>query len=365
MKKLVIIVAVLFSQIAFGQAPTQDLEVLMIGASHEYDPKIKQDLSGIHAKIRAFRPNAIFGEWLSPEDEKSIKDYWNKKNVMSRYERLKSRKPLTDSQLLNEIARCEKILETNPNDMKTRVDLSVAHYLNFDAGNGYFQMWFVGKHLQKNPNDKEVFDYARKMYFDAKIDSVQKAVKNYIDDEYDYIAHPMMVELGIKKMYAMDSQRWDEQWGNAWEKADLFLYDKMDKFKKDSTSVEGKKIYDLRKMVKQRMAFLQKETIRIYGKDHLTEGLNSPEYTEWLFKINLWAEEYRELDFFPADLFGQKFHYWWQRNNDMCHNTIDRSKANGFKRVVIVVGAGHADIMTKRFREMGVKVININDAPLK
>ena len=43
MKKLVIILSVLFTQIAFGQVPTQDLEVLMIGASHEYDPKIKQD----------------------------------------------------------------------------------------------------------------------------------------------------------------------------------------------------------------------------------------------------------------------------------------------------------------------------------
>lgn len=365
MKKLVIILSVLFTHFAIGQAPTQDLEVLMIGASHDYDPKIKQDLSGIHAKIRGFKPNAIFGEWLSPNDEKSIKNYWNKQNVVSRYERLKSRKSLTDNQLPDEIARCEKILETNPNDMQTRVDLAVAHYLNFDAGNGYFQMWFVGKHLQKNPNDKEIFEYARKMYFDAKIDSVHKVVKNYVDDEYDYIAHPMMMELGIKKMYPMDSQRWDEHWSRAWNNADSVLYANIEKYKTDSVSLQGKKVYDLGKLVKKRMNYLQKESIKNYGISHQTESLNGSEYTEWLFKINLWAEEYRELDFFPAGMFGEKFHWWWHRNNDMCHNTIDRSKANGFKRVVIVVGANHAAIMSNRFKEMGVKVININDAPMK
>lgn len=365
MKKLLFILLLTITQTAFPQTPTQDLEVLMIGASHSYDPKTPQDLTGIHAKIRAFKPNAFFGEWLSPEDEKAIKNYWNKEGVMKRYERLKSRRNIPESELSAEIARLEAIIAKNPKDMKSRIDLAIAYYLAFDAGNGYFQMWHVGKYLQKNSKDTVVFNYARKMYFTSAIDSVHKAVANYIDDEYDYIAHPMMLELGFKKIYPMDSQRWDEQWSKAWGDADSVFNGKLDKYKTDSLSETGKKVKELREVVKNRMAYLQVDAAKTYGKNHATEALNGPQMAEWLFKINFFAEEYRELDFFPADLYGWMTHYWWHRNNDMCNNTINRAKTNGFKRVVIVVGANHTAAMTKNFKEKGVKVININEAPMK
>jgi hypothetical protein len=92
--------------------------------------------------------------------------------------------------------------------------------------------------------------------------------------------------------------------------------------------------------------------------------LNSPQYTEWLYRINLVSDEYRQFDFFPIEEFGKKIHYWWMRNNDMCHNTLTRAKAEGFNKVVIVVGSNHANIMTKIFTEMGVKVTNINEAKM-
>lgn len=365
MKKQIAILLIFISQILFAQTPTQKLEVLMIGASHSYDPKSKQDLTNIHQKIRVFKPQAFFGEWLSPEDEKALKTYWNKEGVMKRYERLKSKTNISEENLPDEIYRLRNITRNKPANMKAKIDLAIAHYLSFDAGNGYFQMWKVAKYLQKNPKDTAVFNYARNKFFTPAIDSVHKAVANYIDDEYDYIAHPMMEELKLKYMYAMDSQRWDEQWSQAWNDADSVLYANFELYKNDSLSTNGKKVHDLRKKVKTRMAYLKKDAGKTFGENHVTEALNGPGMTEWLFKINLWADEYRELDFFPADLFGKKFHYWWHRNNDMCHNTIDRAKAEGFNKVVIVVGSNHAAIMTKIFREMGVKVVNINEAKLK
>jgi len=365
MKKLLLIFLLTLTQTAFSQTPTQDLEVLMIGASHSYDPKTPQDLTGIHAKIRTFKPNAFFGEWLSPEDEKALKNYWNKEGVMKRYERLKSRKAIPESELSKEIARLEAIVDKTPKDLKARVDLAIAHYLSFDAGNGYFQMWYVAKHLQKNPKDTAIFNYSRKMFLPASMDSVHKMVANYIDDEYDYIAHPMMLELGIKKMYAMDSQRWDDKWSIAWTNADSVFNAHQDKYKTDSLSEMGKKVSNLRKLVKTRMDYLLKDAAKVYGENHATEALNGPQMTEWLYRINFVSDEYRQLDFFPADLYGWMLNYWWHRNNDMCDNTINRAKANGFKRVTIVVGANHAAIMSKIFKEKGVKVININDAPMK
>lgn len=361
MKKLLLFLLITIAHSGFSQ----DLEVLMIGASHNYDPKTKQDLTGIHAKIRTFKPNAIFGEWLSPEDEKALKNYWNKQGVMKRYERLKSRKMIPENELPATIARYEAMIAKNPTDMKNRIDLAVAHYLNFDAGNGYFQMWHVAKHLQKNPKDTTIFNYARKSFFSAEIDSVHKAIPNYIDDEHDYISFPMMNELGMKKVYSMDSQRWDDKWSIAWGNADSVFFESFNKYKTDSLSEIGKKVKELKQITKNRMSYLMADATKTYGENHATEALNGAAMSEWLFRINFFADEYRQLDFFPADLYGWMTHYWWHRNNDMCNNTINRAKVNGFKKVVIVVGANHAAIMSKIFNEKGVKVTNINDARLK
>lgn len=366
MKKLLLIALInVFSLTLFAQRPTQELEVLMIGASHQYNPEPKQDMSSVHANIRAFKPDAVFGEWLSPEDEKAIKTYWNKENVLKRWDRLKQRANIAEKDLPAAITRYEKVLDRNPDDMKNRIDLAVAYYLSFDSGNGYFQMWNVAKHLQKNPKDSSVFNYARKKFFTASVDSLHKAINPYIDDEYDYIAHPIMVEYGMKKIYSMDSQRWDVQWSDAWSKADSVFYAGLNQLKKDSLSEEGKKAIEISKYVKSRMNYLISDGTKKYGMTHITEAMNGPEMTEWLFRINLFSDEYRQLSVFPADLYGWKFHWWWHRNNDMCNNTIERAKANGFRKVMIVVGANHAAIMSKIFREKGVKVVSILDAPLK
>jgi hypothetical protein len=366
MKKLLFILFINLSGLAlFAQRPTQDLEVLMIGASHQYNPEPKQDMSSVHAKIRAFKPDAVFGEWLSPEDEKAIKTYWNKEGVLKRLDRLKQKNNITEKDLPAIIARYEKTLDKNPDDMKNRIDLAVAYYLSYDAGNGYFQMWNVAKHLQKNLKDTLVFNYARKKFFSAAVDSLHEAINPYIDDEYDYVAHPMMVEFGMKKMYPMDSQRWDNEWSEAWGKADSVFYARLNLLKKDSLSAEGKRAREISKQVKERMDYLIKDGTQTYGMPHITEAMNGPEMTEWLFRINFYSSEYQELSIFPADLYGWMLHWWWHRNNDMCNNTIERAKANGFKKVMIVVGANHAAIMSRIFREKGVKVVSILDAPHK
>jgi len=366
MKKLLatLLITIIYST-GFAQTATQDLEVLMIGASHQYAPQPRQDMTDIHAKIRTFKPDAVFGEWLSPEDEKAIKNYWNKENVLGRLNRLKKKTGIEEKDLPAAIARYEKVLDKNSGDMKNRIDLAVAYYLNNDSGNGYFQMWNVAKHLQKNAKDTSVFNYARKKYFSAAVDSVQKAINPYIDDEYDYIAHPMMVELGMKKIYPMDSQRWDNEWSDAWSKADSIFKSRLNILKADSLSIEGRKAIEISKYVKNRMNYLQTDAVKVYGNDHVTEILNGPQMTEWLYRINFVSDEYRQLAIFPADLYGWMLHWWWHRNNDMCDNTIARAKANGFKKVIIVVGANHAAIMTRQFREKGVKVTSILDAPLK
>lgn len=45
----------------------QDLEVLLIGVSHDYSKYPAQNFSSIHQKIRKFKPDVFFGEFLSKE----------------------------------------------------------------------------------------------------------------------------------------------------------------------------------------------------------------------------------------------------------------------------------------------------------
>jgi hypothetical protein len=345
----------------WGQENTSNLEVLLIGAAHEYKPKSNQDLTNIHTKIRVFKPDAIFGEWLSKEDEKALKTYSFKGWVMRRYELLKSKNDLAGIDINSEINRLEKLTVSEPENHKHTIDLAIVYYLDSDQGNGYFQMWKVAKHLQRNPHDTTIFNYARKKFFSEVIDNVDKAIRPYIHDEYDYIAHPMMLEMGMNKIYPIDSQKWDGQGSETWRQPDSILKHYIAFYSLDTSSEIGQKTIKIHRAFTSKMNQLEQDANRIYGSNHFTEALNGPQLTERMFQTAMIPEAYKELDFFPTELYQKKYQSWLNRNKDMCENTIRLVHNNKFKRVVIVVGANHAQIMSDIFKEKGIVVKNIND----
>jgi hypothetical protein len=356
-----LLILFLFSGFVHAWSQDNNLEVLLIGAAHEYKPKSNQDLTNVHQKIRAFQPQAFFGEWLSKEDEKALKSYALKGWVIRRTELLKSKNDFSGKDLSKEIIHLEKLVENEPNNLKYAIDLAIVYYLDSDQGNGYFQMWKVAKHLQKNPADTVVFNYACLKFFSDVIDNVDKAVRPYIHDEYDYIAHPMMQEMGMKKIYPIDSQRWDGQGSDTWRKPDSILKHFIEFYSRDSLTEIGKRTMAIHKEFNMKMKSLETEANQIYGENHFTEALNGPQLTERMFQTAMIPEAYKELDFFPTELYDKKYNSWLQRNYDMCENTIRQAQINNFERVVIVVGANHAKIMADLFKERGVKVRNINE----
>ncbi|MBL7792656.1 MAG: hypothetical protein JNK77_10055, partial [Saprospiraceae bacterium] len=93
-----------------------------------------------------------------------------------------------------------------------------------------------------------------------------------------------------------------------------------------------------------------------------TELLNTPQVDDYLFRVNIVSPELLTLRGFPAHAFQEKLHWWMMRNITMCQNTIDRAKAGGFKRVAVIVGAGHRYPMATLFSQMpGVKLVNLLD----
>jgi hypothetical protein len=73
-------VVILSQKIIFSQK----LDIPLIGASHDYCRSKAQNISMIQERIRRFRPMAFFGEFVSPEDEKNLMDYWCKAENLKR-----------------------------------------------------------------------------------------------------------------------------------------------------------------------------------------------------------------------------------------------------------------------------------------
>lgn len=357
MKQLKVII-LFFLGISGTNAQSEQLEILLIGASHNYAEA--QDVSGVHQKIAAFKPEAFFGEWLSPEDEKRVHDYWNKENVKARTKRLYDKRPIAEEKLPGVIAELKQKVNSNPSDFKAKVDLAHAYYLGLDAGNGYYQMWQVSKALKRNPADAALFEYA-KLVLSPWTDSLHKVINAYSNNEYDLIAFPMMQKLGLQEMYAMDSQEFDPFWGEAWAYSDSLasLYEQQ--IKRDSLSAEALQYKAIRKKEKD-LALLYKNGVPGYGPNRKTELLNTPQVDDYLFRVNIVSPELLTLRGFPAHAFQEKLHWWMMRNITMCQNTIDRAKAGGFKRVAVIVGAGHRYSMATLFSQMpGVKLVNLLD----
>lgn len=313
----------------------------------------------------AFKPEGIFGEWLSPEDERAATDYWNKANVNKRTKRLMGKRPIAEDKLPSIIADLRKKTAENPKDFKLKVDLAHAYYLNLEAGNGHFQMWQVAKELSRDSSQRALFEYA-KLVMSPSLTSVSAMVDNYSDDEYDLIAYPMLMKLGLTDMHPMDYQAFDPFWSESWSFSDsletLFAANIM----RDSMSPEAMQYRAINvmqgKLYEERVELLTKT----YKESQVTEMLNTPFMDDFLYRVNIVSPEKLTLRGFPAAPFQDKWHWYQMRNRKMAENTINRSRAKGFKRVVIVVGAGHRFGLYMQLAQMPhVKVWNINDFEVK
>ena len=81
----------------------QQVDIVLIGVSHNYSNYPRQDLSAIYGKIRKFAPTAFFGEFLSKEDERLVMDYWCKKDNIRRLEILRKNRDIAVDLLPNNL----------------------------------------------------------------------------------------------------------------------------------------------------------------------------------------------------------------------------------------------------------------------
>jgi len=335
------------------QASAQQVDILLIGVSHNYGNAPAQDVSSIYNKIRKFAPTAFFGEFLSKEDEQNNMDYWCKTENRKRLENLRKNRNINEDQLPQTIDRLKKMVESNPNDYRARTDLAHAYYLNQDVSNAHYQYWQVYTQLEKAP-DATLAAYVKQL-LSPELDVSGRSMKRLKTSEYDLIAFPMMQELHTTALLPMDCQDYDLNWSVA----ALAFYTKFEHYKKDSSAAYAPALKDI---LQRRDAGFGQYAQQEKNATNLTEWLNTDEASAILASGDFYFPDMYNLPGFAKEEMMAQIHWWWMRNKGMCENVVDRARALKHQKVVVIAGANHRKYMQDIWADMPqVTVRNINE----
>ncbi len=328
----------------------QQVDVLLLGVSHHYGDYPEQDFSGIYSKIKAFEPEAFFGEFLSKEDERLVMDYWCKQDNLKRFETLKKNRGIAPELLRKTVDSLRALSLRNPEDFRIKADLAHAYYLDQDVANGHYLFWQVFNRLQHSP-DVALQNYVDKL-LSPELDISGRSMKRLKTSEYAMIAFPVMLEMGMQELFPMDCQDFDLNWSAS----ALAFYDKFESLKKDMPSSQ------LEEMLVKRESGFEKYGHMGKSSKNVTEWLNTDEASAILASGDFYFPEMYDLDGFPREEMASQIHWWWMRNRGMCDNVVSRARALGLDKVVVVAGANHRKYMQDIFSQMSdVTVSNINE----
>ncbi|GAB3562913.1 hypothetical protein GCM10027578_05720 [Spirosoma luteolum] len=326
---------------------SQPVEVLMIGTSHGYGKKPVEHFDSLITTALAFRPDAVFGEWLSAEDYNAIPDYWNKANVERRLAYLKGLPNNDPKSPASFIRKTYALLRQHPNYHQERMKLARALYLNHDFGDAAYQLYRLDR-ARPAFGAEEVAAY-------RTILGVPDSLYRNRTNEYHNILFPLLDQLKQDRMRPMDSQRHDRAWQQAWNRADSLVHRWENTL--DSNSADGRRYAALMQRTQALSVLEQKASKAGNG----TLFFNSPEGDEYLNILNFYGgRRMYGAAGFPEKELEAMLDYFRLRNVDMCTNLVDRARAAGARRVVVGVGANHRKIMVDILRTMpGVTVTEL------
>lgn len=354
MKSLTILLALFLTVSVFAPSTAQPVEVLLIGTSHNYGKQPIEKFDYVKNKVRAFKPNAMFGEWLSAEDYDAIPDYWNKATMVKRYAYIQNLGYPAPKNYPKFLRESYKALRENPNYHQTRMRLANALLQHHDYGNAQFQIYQL---MQRKAafGPEEIATFTKTL---GPVDSVQTIFYRNTS-EYYHLVFPLMNELNLDQMMAMDCQKHDTDWQKAWDRTAPLVKAFEAQTETDSTSTAALAY----KALNKRTGDLQTLANAAEKAGTTTQFFNAPEGDEYLNIVNFYGGTrlFGVVGFPEKELTGM-LHYWQLRNEGMVQNLVTRSRAASAKRVVVAVGANHRAIMEKLLRATpGVTVYALND----
>lgn len=340
--------------IAVKSNAQNQIEVVIVASSHD-NSKSKQNFQSIIDKLKNFKPDMVFGEYLPAEDYARLEDdNWAKeafKNKVDYINRLNPETPKNSSAL---IRKNQKALASFPYYHKTRMNLAVEYAKKWDRGNFDYQMFVLENYMKDNFGKEEKAEYA-KMF--GSSDSLKKIGVIRPGSEYNKIYFPLIYQLGQNQIYNMDCQTFDKPWSIAWGKTDSLFNILAGKAKADSLSAEGQTMAAIGKY----WTYSPEESKQFNADEYA--GMNTAKYGQLMEAWNFYGgRKFYGYAGFPTEALKEMIAQWMLRNEGMCKNIMEQANAKKAKRVVVGVGAAHAVWMEEILaKNPNVKIINYND----
>lgn len=349
-KILLMLLTLLFGEGVFAQT----MEIVVVGSDHENKPGA-EDYAMVTGKLVKFKPDMVFGEYLSPADYEALEPgtwaYEGMKKAKDYVARTYTKAP---KNLGKKIKEAQRALSRFPYYHKVRIDLAAWYIMQSDRANADYQIYLIEHQMKKRFGKEEMAYYTERF---GNLDSLKKVRLYRPLSEYTNIYFPLLASLKQNNIYPMDCQKYDRPWSEAWAKADSAMKALRQKAKADTGSAEAKTF----------AAIVKYSELTEEDKKNMTKSpyynMAHPRYAvlndAWNFyggtSFYGWAG-------FPDQHVKDMLTQWTLRNEGMCANVLRQAKAEGAKRVVIGVGAGHRRIMEDILsRDPNVKIVSYMD----
>ncbi|QHL85989.1 hypothetical protein GU926_00425 [Nibribacter ruber] len=331
------------------------IEILVVASSHS-NTGTPDKYRPIIDKLKNFRPDMVFGETLSPQDEREAQkqNYWGTANSLKRLAYFEGLNGTASKNVDKQITKGYLALQQNEKAHQKRMQLARDLVLSQDRGNAEYQFFVLTQYQMPNFNPA---DQARFTKMFGPLDSLKKVGMLREKSEYHKIFFPLVYELKHPKIYAMDCQKYDAQWTKAWNKAGTLMQEMEAKAKADSTSSEAQTLQQIETFSKNGVAELDAKKYKNY------EYMNNPLYARLNNAWNFYGgPEFYGYPGFPTEAIKEMVYWFDMRNQGICENVLKQAQAQHAKRVVVAVGAAHRKGMEEIFNTMpNVKVVHYLD----
>lgn len=344
----------LLTAVALKSNAQNQIEIVIVGSSH-YNAKPAQDYQPVIDKLKSFKPDMVFGEYLPETDYAKLEaDNWAVQAFKKGHDYIEKLNPETPKNISSQIKKEKKALSSFAYYHKTRMDLAANYARNWDRGNTEYQIFVLENYMKNSFGKEEKIQYT-KMF--GSSDSLKKAGLYRPASEYSKIYFPLIYQLGQSQIYNMDCQSYDKPWSEAWSKTDTLYKTMIKKAKADSSSAEAATA----KAIDTYWSY-SKEEEKVFNADQYA-GMNTVKYGMMDEAWNFYGgSHFYGYAGFPTEPVKAMIAQWTLRNEGMCKNIIDQAKAKNAKRIVVGVGASHRKWMEEILaKNPGVKIINYND----
>jgi len=352
-QKLSLILLLLMAFTTKSNAQNQ-IEVLIVGSAHD-NSKSTQNFQAIIDKLKNFKPDMVFGEYLPQGDYAKLEESnWAKESLRKGHDYLEKLNPESPKNIDDQIKKDQKALSSFTYYHKTRMNLAVNYAKNWDRGNAEYQIFVLENYMKQNFGKEEQVEYAKML---GNIDSLKKKGLYRPGSEYSKIYFPLIYQLKQDRIYNMDCQTYDKPWSEAWAKTDSLYKILTSKAKADSTSQEAATI----KAIEKYSSYNEDEA-KVFNADPYV-GMNTVKYGVLDEAWNFYGgPHFYGYAGFPTEKVKEMIAQWTLRNEGMCKNIVEQAKAKKAKRIVVGVGASHRKWMEEILaKNPSIKIINYND----